>query len=150
MTARILVINGPNLNLLGSREKDIYGSHTLSELEAELKKTAGDLGLDVSFYQSNHEGEIIDRIHQADKENYQVLILNAGALTHYSIALHDAIKAISIPVIEVHMSNIYQREEFRHKSYVSPAAVGGIFGFGAMSYHLALYAAAELVKEKQG
>jgi 3-dehydroquinate dehydratase-2 len=147
MAARILVINGPNLNLLGSREKDIYGSRTLSELETELKEAARDLDLEVSFYQSNHEGELIDRIHQADKENYQVLIINAGALTHYSIALHDALKAISLPAIEVHMSNIYRREEFRHKSYVSPAAVGGIFGFGAMSYHLALAAAAQLLKE---
>jgi 3-dehydroquinate dehydratase-2 len=147
MAARILVINGPNLNLLGSREKGIYGNQTLSELEAELKEAARDLDLEVSFYQSNHEGELIDRIHQADKENYQVLIINAGALTHYSIALHDALKAINLPAIEVHMSNIYRREEFRHKSYVSPAAVGGIFGFGAMSYHLALAAAAQLLKE---
>ncbi|MEQ8174423.1 MAG: type II 3-dehydroquinate dehydratase [Syntrophomonadaceae bacterium] len=148
MAARILVINGPNLNLLGSREKDIYGSRTWSELETELKEAAGNMGLEVSFFQSNHEGELIDRIHQAHKENYQMLILNAGALTHYSIALHDALKAISLPAIEVHMSNIYQREEFRHKSYLSPAVVGGIFGFGAMSYHLALAAAAQLLKEE--
>lgn len=148
MTARILVINGPNLNLLGSREKDIYGSRTLSELEAELQEAAGRLGLEVFFYQSNHEGELIDRIHQADKENFQMLILNAGALTHYSIALHDALKAISLPAIEVHMSNIYRREEFRHKSYLSPAVLGGIFGFGAMSYHLALAAAAQILNQK--
>ena len=147
MAERILVINGPNLNLLGSREKDIYGSRTLSELEAELKEAAKDLGLDVSFYQSNHEGELIDRIHQADREDFKMLIINAGALTHYSIALHDALKGISLPVIEVHMSNIYQREEFRHKSYIAPAAVGGIFGFGAVSYHLALAAAAQMLKE---
>lgn len=147
MAAPVLIINGPNLNLLGSREKDIYGSRTLSDLEMELKEAARSLHLEVHFYQSNHEGEIIDRIHQADREDYKILIINAGALTHYSIALHDALKAVSLPVIEVHMSNIYQREEFRHKSYISPAAVGGIFGFGAMSYHLALAAAAQLLKE---
>lgn len=146
MAAQVLVINGPNLNLLGSREKDIYGSLSLSELEAELKEAAQRLELQVSFYQSNHEGELIDRIHQAARENYQLLIINAGALTHYSIALYDALKAISIPVIEVHMSNIYQREEFRHKSYIAPAAAGGIFGFGALSYHLALAAAAQLLQ----
>lgn len=148
MAARILVINGPNLNLLGSREKDIYGSRTLSELEAELHEAAESLGLEVSFYQSNHEGELIDRIHQADKENFQMLILNAGALTHYSIALHDALNAIRLPAIEVHMSNIYRREEFRRKSYLSPAVVGGIFGFGAVSYHLALAAAAQILNQK--
>lgn len=147
MAARILVLNGPNLNLLGSRETDIYGSRTLSELEAELNEAAPGLGLQVSFYQSNHEGELIDQIHNAAREKYQLLIINAGALTHYSIALYDALKAVNLPVIEVHMSNIYQREEFRHKSYISPAAVGGIFGFGAMSYHLALAAAAQLLKE---
>lgn len=148
MAAQILVVNGPNLNLLGSREADIYGSRTLGELEAELEEAARGLGLQVSFYQSNHEGELIDRIHNAAREKYQMLIINAGALTHYSIALYDALKAVGIPVIEVHMSNIYRREEFRHKSYISPAAVGGIFGFGAISYHLALAAAAQLLNEQ--
>lgn len=144
---KVLIINGPNLNLLGSREVAIYGTRTLADLEKELEQNALDLGLKADFFQSNHEGALVDKIHEAATGLYQAIIINAGALTHYSIALHDALKAVAVPVIEVHMSNIYQREAFRHQSFVSPAATGGIFGFGPLSYRLALTAAAALIKE---
>lgn len=105
-------------------------------------------GIRVDFYQSNHEGELLDRIQQA-RDNFEVIIINAGALSHYSIALHDALRAAAIPVIEVHLSNIYTREEFRHHSLISPVARGGIFGFGPLSYRLAFLAACEIIKEKR-
>ncbi len=137
---KILVINGPNLNLLGTREKNIYGEVTLAEIASMVNKEASALGMDADFIQSNHEGEIIDRIHDA-RGKYDVLIINAGAYTHYSIAIRDALKAVEIPAIEVHLSNIHAREEFRSKSMIAPVCVGQICGFGANSYLAALKAA---------
>ena len=136
---RVLVINGPNLNLLGVREPGVYGSDSLESIEKELKQAAEELDITLGCYQSNHEGDIVDTLHRAMKEADGV-ILNAGALTHYSYALRDAIAAIKIPVIEVHMSNIHAREEFRHTSVIAPVCVGSIAGFGKNSYLLALQA----------
>ncbi len=140
---KILVINGPNLNLLGTREKEVYGAVTLAEIAARMNKEAAALEMDLDFIQSNHEGEIIDRIHSA-RGVYDVLILNAGAYTHYSIAIRDAIKAVEIPTIEIHLSNIHAREEFRSKSVIAAVCRGQISGFGPDSYLLALKAAANL------
>jgi len=146
MKRTIWVINGPNLNLLGSREPDLYGNTSLEELNQDLRSLARNLDINIEFYQSNHEGEIIDRIHAA-RGKADFLILNAGALTHYSIALYDALKAVRVPVIEVHLTNPYAREEFRHRSFVAPAAVGGIFGLGVLGYRLAVEAACSLLRE---
>lgn len=146
LSGGILVINGPNLNLLGQREPSLYGTQSLEEINQELESMATAVGVRIEFFQSNHEGELVDRIQQA-QGNFEVIIINAGALSHYSIALHDALRAVNIPVIEVHLSNIYAREEFRHQSLISPVAVGGIFGFGALSYRLAFLAACEIIKE---
>lgn len=123
--------------MLGTREPEIYGGTTLGQIEAELTQYVQEKNIELSFFQSNHEGAIIDKI-QAALGQVDALIINAGALTHYSIAIHDALKAVGIPTIEVHMSNIYQREEFRHKSLISPVAIGGIFGLGKHSYKLAI------------
>jgi len=147
MSDKVLVINGPNLNMLGQREPGIYGVRKLDDINSELAELAGELGLKVEFFQSNHEGALVDRIQEAVSDA-DIIIINAGALTHYSIAIHDALKAVNTPVIEVHLSNIYQREEFRHKSMISPAARGGIFGFGFLSYKLALLAAREILNER--
>lgn len=136
---KVLVINGANLNLLGKREPDIYGSETLADLEACLRKEAERLDMSVDFFQSNHEGEIIDTIHQAMGDEIDAIILNPGAFTHYSYAIRDAIKATGIPTIEVHMSNIHAREEFRAKSVIAPVCIGQISGFGFKSYLAALY-----------
>jgi len=136
---RILVINGPNMNLLGKREPEIYGSETLQDLENYIIKEAEQLNLKVEFFQSNHEGEIIDRIHKAMEEKTDGIIINAGAFTHYSYAIRDAIKATGIKTIEVHMSNIHTREEFRTKSVIAPVCAGQITGFGFDSYIAALY-----------
>ncbi|MGE5405888.1 MAG: type II 3-dehydroquinate dehydratase, partial [Candidatus Saccharibacteria bacterium] len=141
---RILVINGPNLNLLGSREKDLYGSVTLNDIENKMLDRVKNMEVLLDFFQSNHEGEIIDKIHAA-RGSTDFIIINAGGLTHYSVSLHDALKAAAIPAVEVHMTNIYQREEFRHHSLVSPAAVGGVFGFGEQSYYLAMDAALKIM-----
>ena len=143
MARRILVINGPNLNLLGTREKDVYGTATLSEIAAAVDEEARSLGMDVDFIQSNHEGEIIDRIHEA-RGSYDLIIINPGAYTHYSIAIRDAIKAVELPCIEVHLSNIHAREEFRSNSVIAPVCTGQISGFGANSYIVALRAASLL------
>lgn len=143
----VLVVNGPNLNMLGQREPEIYGGRKLEDINNELREMAGELNLQIEFFQSNHEGALVDRI-QAAIDDADVIIINAGALTHYSIAIYDALRAADIPVIEVHMSNIYQREEFRHNSMISPAARGGIFGFGFLSYKLALLAAREIINER--
>jgi 3-dehydroquinate dehydratase-2 len=142
----ILVINGPNLNMLGQREPTLYGNQSLEEINQELEEMASATGIRVEFFQSNHEGELVDRIQQA-RDDFELIIINAGAFSHYSIALHDALRAINLPVIEVHLSNIYTREEFRHQSLISPVAVGGIFGFGALSYRLAFLAACQIIKE---
>ncbi len=133
------MINGPNLNLLGVREPGIYGSQNLQSIEDNIRKQASNLGVDISFYQSNHEGVMIDWIHEA-MEKANGIILNPGALTHYSYALRDAISSVRIPVVEVHLSNIHSRESFRHTSVIAPVAVGQIAGFGALSYELGLIA----------
>ncbi|MFA7603203.1 MAG: type II 3-dehydroquinate dehydratase [Novosphingobium sp.] len=138
----VYVLNGPNLNLLGLREPAIYGSDTLDDIAAMLEDRARELGLTIEMRQSNHEGHLIDWLHEAQAEDAAAVLLNAGAFTHTSIALYDAIRAIATPVIEVHLSNPHAREEFRHKSYVGMAARGSIAGFGAKSYLLALEAAA--------
>ncbi|HCF49387.1 MAG TPA: type II 3-dehydroquinate dehydratase [Syntrophomonas sp.] len=140
MQAKILVINGPNLNTLGTREPDIYGNTTLAEIEAGIRSVLGEEQIEAEFYQSNHEGDLIDKLQSAGAQS-DLVIVNAGALTHYGIALYDALKAAGLPVIEVHMSNIYAREPFRSQSLLSPLAVGGIFGFGPSSYYLAARAA---------
>jgi 3-dehydroquinate dehydratase-2 len=140
----IYVLNGPNLNLLGLREPDIYGHDTLDDIAATLEDRARDLGLAIDLRQSNHEGHLVDWLHEAQAEGAHAVLLNAGAYTHTSVALHDAIKSIKTPVIEVHLSNPHTREAFRHKSYVGMAAKGSIAGFGADGYVLALEAAARL------
>jgi len=140
----VMVLNGPNLNLLGSREPHIYGHETLDDIAERLEAQAAELGLTVDIRQSNHEGHIVDWLHEAGARGALAVLLNAGALTHTSIAIHDAIKGISVPVIEVHLSNPHAREEFRHISFVARAAKGTISGFGARSYTLALDAAGAL------
>ncbi len=140
----VFVLNGPNLNLLGSREPHIYGHDTLDSIAAVLSDQAEALGLQIDLRQSNHEGHLVDWLHEAGGRGALAVILNAGAYTHTSVAIHDAIKAIDVPVIEVHLSNPHAREAFRHKSFVSPVARGVISGFGARSYSLALDAAAAL------
>lgn len=134
---KILVMNGPNLNLLGIRDPKIYGSLTLADLEQDVMLYGGKLGLDIQCYQSNGEGQLIDKIHEA-REDFHGIVLNAGAYSHYSYAIRDAISAIDIPVIEVHISNIYAREDFRHRSVISPVCIGQISGFGIEGYKLAL------------
>ena len=137
MAKPIYVLSGPNLNMLGKREPEIYGTETLDDIHALLKAKAAKTKIDVNCLQSNHEGVLVDYIQEAG-DKASAIIINAGALTHTSIALADAIKAIDIPVIEVHMSNVYQREKFRHHSYLSPVVIGVICGFGSQSYELAL------------
>ncbi|CBE68461.1 MAG: type II 3-dehydroquinate dehydratase [Candidatus Methylomirabilis oxygeniifera] len=144
---RILVLNGPNLNLLGRREPDQYGRTTLKEIEDELKSCAASRGVEIRFIQSNHEGELIDAIHHAIGWA-DVMIVNAAGLTHSSVGLRDAIVGAAIPAIEVHLSNIYRREEFRHRSFIADVAVGQITGFGAFSYRLGLEAALQLLDQK--
>ena len=144
MAKTVFVLNGPNLNLLGTREPEIYGSETLDEIAGALEDRARELGLDIDMRQSNHEGHLIDWLHEANASGAKAVILNAGAFTHTSVALHDAVKAIAVPVIEVHLSNPQAREPFRRRSYVAQAARGTIAGLGAMGYELALDAAARL------
>ncbi len=140
----VFVLNGPNLNLLGLREPAIYGSQTLDDIAGMLEDRARELGLDVDVRQSNHEGHLVDWLHEAQASGAKAVLVNAGAYTHTSVAIHDAIKAIKVPVIEVHLSNPHTREAFRHKSYVGMAARGSVAGFGANSYIVALEAAARL------
>ena len=144
MPETILVLNGPNLNLLGSREPEIYGSDTLDDIAERVTARGKELGLAVDVRQSNHEGHLVDWLQESRGRGVRAILLNAGALTHTSVALHDAIKAIDVPVIEVHLSNPLAREEFRHASFVGMAARGTVSGFGALSYLLALEAAARL------
>lgn len=140
----VFVLNGPNLNLLGLREPQIYGYETLDDIAGMLEDRARELGLDVDVRQSNHEGHLIDWLHEAQADGIKAVLLNAGAYTHTSVAIHDAIKSIKVPVIEVHLSNPHTREAFRHKSFVGMAAKGSVAGFGANSYIVALEAAARL------
>jgi 3-dehydroquinate dehydratase-2 len=140
----VYVLNGPNLNLLGLREPEIYGADTLDDIAGRLEDLARGLGLKVEIRQSNHEGHLIDWLHEANAQGAKAVILNPGGFTHTSVALHDAVKSISVPVIEVHLSNPAKRESFRHKSFVASAARGTIAGFGALGYELALDAAARL------
>ncbi len=143
---KILILNGPNLNLLGQREPEIYGYETLKDIEALCLERGSQHGLEIAFIQSNHEGVLIDQM-QASRGDCQAMILNAGALTHSSVALLDAVRGIDIPVIEVHLSNPYARESYRRRSYLSPAAYGVICGFGSQSYLLALDAVAKIVMQ---
>ena len=143
---RILVIHGPNLGLLGLREPDIYGNFSLEDINKKIKKLAKEKKVVVDFLQSNHEGKIVDAIGSSPKK-YDAIVINPAAYTHTSVAIRDAISSIDIPVIEVHLSNIYRREEFRHKSLVAAAATGQISGFGVNSYLLGLLAAIELIKK---
>jgi 3-dehydroquinate dehydratase-2 len=140
----VYVLNGPNLNLLGLREPEVYGSDTLDDIAGRLEDRARGLGLAVELRQSNHEGHLIDWLHEAQVEGAKAVILNPGGFGHTSVALHDAVKAISVPVIEVHLSNPQARESFRRRSFVAPVAIGTIAGFGALGYELALDAAARL------
>lgn len=145
MSKHIVIIHGPNLNMLGSREPEIYGHETLSDIDKKCLEKAKALGLSVECYQSNHEGELVSKIQEAGK-NSGGMIINAGAYTHTSIAMMDALLSVKVPVIEVHLSNIFRREEFRHQSYISKAAKGVICGFGSESYMLALEAMSRLSK----
>jgi 3-dehydroquinate dehydratase-2 len=147
MTATVFVLNGPNLNLLGTREPAVYGSDTLADIEARLRTRATALGLTVECRQTNHEGMLIDWIHEA-RTAARGLLLNPGAFTHTSVALHDALTAVGLPAIEVHLSNIHAREPFRRHSYVAPAARGSVVGFGAFGYELALEGLARLIAPK--
>ena len=142
----ILILNGPNLNLLGVREPQTYGRETLADIEEACLERAAQVGLTIEFRQSNHEGQLIDWIQEA-RETADGIVINAGALTHTSIAIHDALIAAELPVIEVHLSNIYRRESFRHHSFVSPVAKGVIAGLGPHGYELALEAMARLLQK---
>lgn len=138
MKPEILLINGPNLNLLGSREPDVYGKTTLADIEAAAQQQALAQGKHLTCFQSNHEGQLLDRIHSAKQENIRFIVINPGAFTHTSVALRDALAGVAIPFIEVHISNIYQRESFRHHSYLSDIAKGVICGLGVDGYRLAI------------
>ena len=142
---KILIMHGPNLNLLGERERSVYGEATLDDINDRLSKLAKELGVEIEFFQSNHEGALIDKLHQA--RDFNAIVFNPAAFTHYSIALRDAVAAIKTPVIEVHLSNIHAREEFRANSVIAPVARGQISGLGMQSYLLGLRAAVEVGKE---
>lgn len=142
---KILVLHGPNLNLLGEREKSVYGNLSLEEINSKIKVEGKNLGAEVECFQSNSEGDLVDQI-QAARKTYDGIVMNPAAFTHTSVALRDAVAAVSIPVVEVHLSNIYQREEFRHHSMIAPVAQGQVSGFGAESYLLGLRALLSLLK----
>ncbi|MBX6323990.1 MAG: type II 3-dehydroquinate dehydratase [Rhodospirillaceae bacterium] len=148
-TPTVQILNGPNLNLLGTRQPELYGRETLADIEAACRRRAGTLGLELSFRQSNAEGELVTWIQEARGRDAGI-ILNAGAYTHTSIAIRDALAAVELPVVEVHLSNIFRREPFRHRSHVSGVANGVICGFGAHGYVLALDAMAELLRMRSG
>ena len=143
----VLVLNGPNLNLLGTREPEIYGRTTLHDIEQRMETRATEAGVSISFYQSNHEGALVDAVQDA-RGKFDYIIFNAGAYTHYSIALRDAISSIDVPVIEIHLSNIHKREEFRHTSVLAPVCLGQICGLGAFSYMAALEAVIDRLSSK--
>ncbi len=147
MKIKILVIHGPNLALLGEREVSVYGNFTLDEINEKLNGLARQENVELEIVQLDGEGEIVEKIGKARK-NFQAILINPGAYTHYSVAIRDAIAAVSLPTVEVHLSNIYAREEFRHKSVIAPVAVGQISGFGVNSYLLGLKAAVEFLKTK--
>lgn len=146
---KILIIHGPNLNLLGKREPDVYGKATLDEINKSLEARAKELGVLIEAFQSNHEGEIVQKIQDAKESGFGAIVMNPAAYTHTSVAIRDAVSAVDIPVIEVHLSNIYAREEFRNKSLIAPVAAGQIAGFGVNSYILGIEAAFGLINEKQ-
>lgn len=148
MTRSILILNGPNLNLLGTRQPEVYGPTTLADIEAMCAVKAADLGVDMTFTQTNHEGVMIDTL-QAARGVHAGVVLNAGAYTHTSVALMDAISSTMVPVVELHLSNIHAREEYRHKSFIAPVAVGQICGFGAAGYPLAIDALVTYLGEAQ-
>lgn len=145
---KILVINGVNMNMLGLRETEKYGTMTLKDLEKDLYAFSFEIGIDIETYQSNFEGEIVEKIHSA-KDNFDGIVINAGAYTHTSIAIRDAISAVNIPTVEVHMTNIYKREEFRHHSYIAPVCTGQISGFGINSYKLGLKAVVDYLSDNK-
>jgi 3-dehydroquinate dehydratase-2 len=147
MSLTLYCLNGPNLNLLGTREPHIYGKGTLADLEKLSQEAAMAVSAQLIFRQSNHEGELVDWVQEA-RQKASALVINAGGYTHTSVALHDALKVLTIPVVEVHLSNPGTREDFRHKSLVSPAASGLIAGFGPMGYRLAIQAAAQLAEQR--
>jgi len=147
---KILVLHGVNLNMFGKRDPAQYGTITLDEINQQLGALAKELGCALETFQTNHEGEICERIHQAHLEKVDAVVINAGAWTHYSITLRDALAILKVPIIEVHMSNIHAREEFRHYSVIAPLARGQIAGFGLQSYLLGLRAAMELIKVENG
>jgi len=140
---KILLLNGPNLNLLGTREPAVYGAHTLADVEAMCCRHADSLGVELTAFQSNHEGALIDRVHAARAEAVDAIVINPGAYTHTSVALRDALAGVAIPFYEVHISNVHAREPFRHHSYLSDIAAGVIVGCGIAGYRLAMQAAAE-------
>lgn len=146
MGKSVYILNGPNLNLLGTREPEVYGHETLGDIEARAAARAKSLGLTIEFRQSNSEGELVDWIQEAGREA-RGLIINAGAYTHTSVALHDALSSVNIPAIEVHLSNIFAREDFRHHSYISKVALGVICGLGPIGYEFALEAINDAIKE---
>ena len=145
----ILLLNGPNLNLLGSREPGVYGSNSLADVESLLSDESSSLGIYFDSKQSNHEGFLIDAIHEA-RESHHGILINPGAFTHTSIAIRDAIAAVNLPTVEVHLSNIYQRESFRHHSYIAPVAIGQVSGFGIDSYRLGLHALVRYLRDVKG
>lgn len=147
MVKPIFVLNGPNLNLLGTRQPEVYGTATLAEVRKRTETRAGELGLDVDFRQSNHEGQLVDWVQEA-REAASAIIVNAAGFTHTSVALLDALQAAELPVVEVHLSNIFRRDQFRQHSYISLAANGVICGLGAKGYELAIEAIAEIVKSQ--
>ncbi len=145
--ASLLLINGPNLNLLGTREPGVYGATSLADVEARLQELASELGHELAAFQSNAEHEIVDRIQQAQTDKVDYVLLNPGAFTHTSIAMRDALLAVDIPFMEIHLSNVFAREEFRHNSYFSDIAAGCLFGLGAYGYELAMLAASRQLSE---